>query len=340
VDFQQHFLIDAERPLDRDGVPVTVLARRTPFTAAEESAVLAHAVAHEGMSVLYAPSARERNPFARLIASGDPIGFAATYAFNVSPVWDDAPFFFFTMKTDEAISSSLRGSGSGIDWKNNLGVAVLALVLVLSVVAVLAFLLLPLALAGGARRQSMTQLLYFVAVGLGYIMVEIAFIQRFILFLGHPTYALTVVVFLMLLSSGAGSVVSRRWLGDKPRGRLRLLLFVIVVIVFAQVWMLPQILQSLVGASFAVKLAVSAALLVPLAFLMGMPFPTGLRAAGDSRGAVEWAWAMNAAASVLGSVLAIAIAIHGGIGAALAAGAAAYAVAAMLTLSRRAWKRA
>jgi hypothetical protein len=340
VDFQQHFLIVAERSLDRDGVPVTVLAKRTPFTAAEERAVLAHVAAHDGMHVLYAPSARERNPFSRLIASADPQRFAATYSFNVSPVWDDAPFFFFTMKTAEAVRSTLSGSGSGIDWKNNLGVAVLALVLVLSVLAVLAFLLLPLSLAAGVRRQSIAQLLYFVAVGLGYILVEIAFIQRFILFLGHPTYALTVVVFLMLLASGAGSFVSRRWLGDKPRGRLRLLLFVMVGIVLVQVWFLPQILQSLVGAAFPLKLAVSAALLVPLAFLMGMPFPTGLRAAGDSRGAVEWAWAMNAAASVLGSVAAIAIAIHGGIGAALAAGAVAYAFAAMLTLSRRAWKRA
>ena len=76
----------------------------------------------------------------------------------------------------------------------NLGVLVLILVLVISLVAVLGFLILPLALQGG--RQSPLPLLYFVAVGLGYILVEIAFIQRFVLFLGHPTYALTVVIFL------------------------------------------------------------------------------------------------------------------------------------------------
>jgi hypothetical protein len=193
-------------------------------------------------------------------------------------------------------------------------------------------------------------------------MVEIAFIQRFVLFLGHPTYALTVVVFLMLLASGAGSVVARRFLsrpakngaeappteaGDVPGEandspgdprRVRWALGSIAAVIVLYLFILPPILTSLVGIGFGTKLFLTALLLVPLGFAMGMPFPTGLQVvafANESSAATEWAWAMNAAASVFGSVLAMVIAINYGLGATLACGAVAYLAALALT---KAWK--
>ena len=184
-------------------------------------------------------------------------------------------------------------------------------------------------------------LMYFVAVGLGYILVEIAFIQRFVLFLGHPVYALTVVVFLLLLSSGMGSLASRKWLGERSGAWLPLSLIVAAILLY--VFVLPGLLRSLVGWPFSAKLAMSALLLVPLGFAMGMPFPTGLRTlAGrfaqdeSTQSAVEWAWAMNAASSVLGSVLAMVIAIQFGLNVTLACGALAYLVALSLTRTLRA----
>src|SRR6202041_1226522 len=106
---------------------------------------------------------------------------------------------------------------------------------------------LPLALRSrsGKARHSPLPLLYFVAVGLGYILVEIAFIQRFVLFLGHPTYALTVVVFLLLLSSGAGSLASRRWVAHTQRGWLPLAFIAGVLLLY--VFVLPELLNRLVG---------------------------------------------------------------------------------------------
>jgi len=217
------------------------------------------------------------------------------------------------------------------------------MVLIISVVAVLVFLIVPLTLRASARQQRPVRLLYFVAIGLGYILVEIAFIQRFVLFLGHPTYALTVVVFLLLLSSGAGSLLSRRWLREAVRGWLPLALIIAALLLY--VFILPGVLSALVGISFVAKLLVSGALLIPLGFAMGMPFPTGLRALAGiaeaesavaqnsaSGNAVEWAWALNAAASVLGSVLAMVIAIQFGLNVTLACGALAYLLA--LALSR------
>jgi spermidine synthase len=331
----RHFMVASQGKLNEDGIPVVVLAKKTPFTEEEEDRVLNYLNDYPQISPLYLPSQPGQNPFSDLIAGNDPYAFARSYAYNVAPVSDNAPFFFFTLKARQILSE--KGLRAGMDWKVNLGVLVLLVVLIVSVAAVLMFLVLPLALKTGESRQSPLPLLYFVAVGLGYILVEIAFIQRFVLFLGHPTYALTVVIFLLLLSSGAGSLFSRLWLPRTEMGWLPLTLVVATLLTYVR--FLPSRLAALVGLAFGYRLAVSGLLLIPLGFVMGMPFPTGLRAlaaapapefpAGKdaANNAVEWAWAVNAAASVLGSVLAMLIAIQFGLTVTLACGAAAYVTA-------------
>jgi len=386
-DVSRHFIVVADGPLDEDGRPVTVLAKKTPFTWNEEREVLRHLNENADLYPLYTPALfasltadepplalkedefwindllRERRaageavaPFQRLILLHGGLStrdtrfsprreFIRNYPFNIAPVGDNAPFFFFTFKTGDAVRNVLQDSGRGMDWKNNLGVVVLGIVLVISLVAVLAFLIGPLLLQGEARGQHLLPLLYFVALGLGYILVEIALIQRFVLFLGHPTYALTVVVFLMLLSSGAGSACSRGLLA--PTTRVRAALVIIAALVLAYILALPSVLGGLVGLPFPGKLLITGLLLAPLGFVMGMPFPTGLRQIagetapsasreGPPSSAIEWAWAMNAASSVLGSVAAVIVAIQFGLNAALAGGAAAYLAAILLTFG---WRR-
>jgi len=340
-----NFIVASQGSLDEDGIPVVVLAKKTPFTSAEEDAVSTHLDNYPQLEPLYLPSDPGQNPFSDLIASNDPYAFARSYPYNTAPVTDNAPFFFFTLKPEQILRE--KSDRGGIDWKVNLGVLVLLLVLLISLVAVAAFLILPLALRSRLRtvRHSPVPLLYFVAVGLGYILVEIAFIQRFVLFLGHPTYALTVVIFLLMLSSGAGSLFSRLWL---PRTNLCWVPLVLVIVtLLAHVFLLPSRLAALVGLHFGYRLLVSGVVLVPLGFVMGMPFPTGLRALAalpateapveqsDRDNAVEWAWALNAAASVLGSALAMVIAIQFGLTVTLACGAAAYLLALLLTPALR-----
>jgi hypothetical protein len=359
-----HFVIIADGNLDEDGRPVLVLARKSPFTAAEYALVAAHVSANPNLvwlnppedlpqtdrldaqdqgsapPIQSQPAAAQPLPpaaeaFRKLIASNDPQSFARDYKYNVSPVSDSAPFFFFTLKTRYVVENILAGTGHGMDWRINLGVVVLGMLLILSALAVLAFLVLPLALhrRGGndGRRAGIVPLLYFIAVGFGYILVEISLIQRFVLFLGHPTYALTVVVFLLLLSSGAGSVAARRRItsGNKV---LPLLGLIVALIAFLGI-VLPWLLSAAVGLPFALKLLASAVVLAPLGFLMGMPFPTGLRLVRT----VEWAWALNAAASVLGSVMAMVIAIHFGLTITLLCAAVAYLLAAWCS---RTWRAA
>ncbi|MDP9267865.1 MAG: hypothetical protein M3P27_06010 [Acidobacteriota bacterium] len=362
-----HFIVISDGALNEDGRPVLVLANRSPFTDAEVAALRAFLESTPKLKALYLPGDRQpgvgdmptdSRAFASLIAASD-----ATYQFdgsewgvrenrikrypyNITPVTDNAPFFFFTIKTSDVLKGMFAGTGRGMDWRINMGSVVLFLLLGVSAVAVGAFLILPLALYQPARLHGTRGLWYFVAVGLGYILVEIAFIQRFVLFLGHPTYALTVVVFLMLLASGAGSIVARRWMGgagttegeDDPR-RVRWALAAIAAVIVLYLFVLPPVLTSLVGLAFGVKLALTALLLVPLGFAMGMPFPTGLQViafASEDSAATEWAWAVNAASSVFGSVLAMVIAINFGLGATLAAGAVAYLAA--LALTQR-WQR-
>ena len=354
-----NFIVVSEGHLNADGKPVVVLAKRSGFTTEEMRRVQEHIAAHPTLFMLYVSSdamvtavnkreehySASADSFTQLVQSNDPKYFAAHYPYDVSPVTDNAPFFFFTLKAGQRLDPrSLRG---GIDWKVNLGVTVLGIVLAVSLLAVLAFLILPLATEARGQLSRPVRLLYFIAVGLGYILVEIAFIQRFVLFLGHPVYALTVVVFLLLLSSGAGSMVSRWWLPNTNRVWLPLVMIAATSLLYVAV--LPGLLERLVGLPFIVKLLVSGGLLVPLGFAMGMPFPTGLRALAarsvtespvslaDKTGGnlVEWAWAMNAASSVLGSVLAIVIAIELGLNVTLATGAAAYLAALLLTTTLR-----
>jgi spermidine synthase len=330
---QKNFIIVADGGLDEDGRPVLVLAKKRAFTVAEYAAVADHVLenknlvwlnpdpAHANLQLL--PAAAQ--VFQNLIASNNPAQFARGYTYNVAPVTDSTPFFFFTLKTGYVLRNIAAGTGKGMDWRINLGVVVLGMLLIISLLAVLAFLVLPLALHGqhpGSRRTPIPALLYFIAVGFGYILVEISLIQRFVLFLGHPTYALTVVVFLLLLSSGAGSISARRWVRNSSK--LLWLLAAVAAVIALDLLLVPLLLSATVGLPFVAKLLISSAVLVPLGFLMGMPFPTGLRLVN----AVEWAWALNASASVLGSVMAMIIAIHFGLTVTLACAAVAYLLAA------------
>jgi hypothetical protein len=345
ADPRQHFVLVADGGLNEDGRPVLVLAKKTPFTASEYAAVAAHVRENQNLIWLnptaeYAglqPLPPAAAAFHDLIESNNPSLFARDYAYNVGPVSDSAPFFFFTLKTRHVIANILAGTGHGMDWRINLGVVVLGMLLIISILAVAAFLILPLALHRrheheiDARKTSLLALLFFIAVGFGYILVEISLIQRFVLFLGHPTYALTVVVFLLLLSSGAGSVAARRWI---PRGnRILPLLGLIAGLILLNVLVLPRLLSIAIGLPFIIKLVLSGVVLAPLGFLMGMPFPTGLRLVKT----VEWAWALNAAASVLGSVMAMIIAIHYGLTVTLVCAAVAYLLAAGCS---RTWRNA
>jgi hypothetical protein len=201
-----------------------------------------------------------------------------------------------------------------------LGISVLAIVLVLAVPPLLLGARLP--VEKGVRRF----LLYFICIGAGYILIQVALIQKFILFLGHPTYALTVIIFSMLISSGLGSYYSRRLTGGSDiTWRLRAVLIGVAAAVTVLAFVAAPVSEFGVGWPLPWKAAVTVCLIAPAGFLMGIPFPTGLaRLERQFPQAVRWAWALNAAASVLGSVSAICLAIYIGLRATVLVGALLY----------------
>jgi hypothetical protein len=200
-----------------------------------------------------------------------------------------------------------------------LGVSLLATIIVLA--------LPPLLLGSRLKVEHGVRsfLLYFIFIGAGYVLIQVALIQKFVLFLGHPTYALTVIIFSMLISSGVGSYFSRRLAGRSGDSRLTTVLIAVAAAVSAIAFLAAPISESGVGWPLALKIATTVSLVVPAGFLMGMPFPIGLaRLAAQYPGAVRWAWALNAAASVLGSAAAIFFAIYIGLRATVLLGAALY----------------
>jgi hypothetical protein len=311
------------------GAQDTVLIARAPFpesdvTLAKQSAAIAR------MSVIYAPGDGPANEFGKLLASGNPWRFSNTYAYNVTPVSDDRPFFFYTVQTRDVWNFVRNASRLTADYKVNRAVPMLFGVTGVSLIATALILVLPRLLLGSrlpADRSILTFLWYFLLIGAGYILIQVALIQKFVLFLGHPTYALSVIIFSMLVSGGAGSFASK-WVIGSREGRLRWVFIGVSVLVVIVAFAVAPVTGGLVGLPLAVKVLLTIAMIAAPAFLMGMPFPTGLRLLERAHhGSVRWAWALNAASSVLGSAAAIFLAIYIGLRATLVVGAGFYVMA-------------
>ncbi|HXF25667.1 MAG TPA: hypothetical protein VN610_00255, partial [Bryobacteraceae bacterium] len=185
-----------------------------------------------------------------------------------------------------------------------------------SILATLIVLALPPLIVGSrlpVERGERRFLWYFVLIGVGYILIQVALIQKFVLFLGHPVYALTVIIFSMLISSGIGSYLSKRVTQGSAR-RLFAVLAVIAALIAVLAFTVSGVTHFGVGWPLPIKILVTWAMIAPAAFFMGMPFPTGLaRLEADYPRAVKWAWSLNAAASVMGSAMAICLAIYIGL---------------------------
>jgi len=267
--------------------------------------------------------------------------FLQSYKFHIAPATDDKPHFFHSFKwrsVPELLSLKEQGGLPLLEWGYPVLVATLAQ-------AVLASLLLIAAPAAwftwvGARqgdgvppaRSQRRVLVHFAAIGLAFMFIEIAFIQKFVLFLSHPLYAVAVVLFGFLLFAGTGSAASKRWHdGSAPVLRHAEAAVVAAIALSAALCLglLAWLFQHAAALPDFLKIVISAALIAPLAFFMGMLFPMGLARveALDAR-LVPWAWAVNGCASVTGAVLATLLAIHIGFTAVVVAALVLYAVAA------------
>ena len=313
---------------------VTLLVSPDPFSN-EDIATLARETGRLGFTPVLTPTESPDERFAALAAPGGPAAAVAAFEEEVSPPTDDRPFFFQMANLGTLFSDAGYSSDD-----STRPVLVLGLLAATVLGLAFCFILLPLLLrTDRASHRGMSPFYtYFAGIGLGFLLIEIAQLQRLTVFLGHPTYALTVVLFSILVFSGLGSLASQR-LADPSRPRLALAALGTLLVVVALGGILtPEVVSWLDGATTPVRIATAVALLAPLGLVMGMPFAIGMRAASTRPGApTAFLWGINGATSVCASVLAVTIAVFYGISSAYWTGLAAYAVAAasLLVIARR-----
>ena len=243
--------------------------------------------------------------------------FYAAYPFDLSPPTDDRPFFYHYFRWGD-LAQIYRLVGE--KWPILIeGGYLVPVVFFLALFLSFLFIILPV-MFGRWREEKQTirrgptfpWLIYFASLGLGFMFVEISLIQKFILFLGHPVYAVSLVIFSLLISAGLGSRFS---LAMAPRAfqGLKVILPLIIGSLFLFSLLLPQVLSLFQGQSLLFRQIFTVILISPLGLLMGIPFPLGIRLVGERwPNGVPWAWCANGCASVLGSILPVMIALAWG----------------------------
>lgn len=280
--------------------------------------VLPREVYYEAFTSILSPSERE--------------AFLADHTYDISSPTDDRPFFFHFFKWSQ-FPHIWRALGKTWQPFGGAGYLIVVALLLAAVLASVILILLPLyfrprgqggqaqAIIPGVRWQLF---IYFSALGLGFLFIEIPLMQKFILFLDQPTYAFAVVLFTIFVFSGLGSLLSTKLAKVLPQ-----VIFGLCLLTFLYPLFLPYFFEALLGQTLPVRLLVALGALVPLSFLMGVPFPSGIRILATlSPDSVPWAWGINGCASVVSSILSLMIALAVGFSWVLAVAGITYLVGA------------
>jgi len=334
---------------------VTILVKNGAYTSDELGTVRAFA-SERAFDLVYTPDIRPEETnrynilpepiyyqaFSELLKTKPRQTFYDAYPFDVRPPTDDLPFFGHYFKWSQAgqIMAEL-----GHTWQPFGGAGYFVILALLALAFLLASLiiLLPLAIRRSDKENDTSRqitilrpLLYFGSIGLAFLLVEIPLLQRFILYLGNPAYALTAVLFSILLFSAIGSQLSHHI-------SYRAALLLLVLLILAVPYGLSYIFSLTLGFSLFFRLLLTALILAPIGFLMGIPFPAGIQwlqtllpndGTADKHSQIPWVWATNGAASVVASVLAALLALTFGFNWVLRLGALFYAAALLTVLAR------
>jgi hypothetical protein len=311
----RHIIVGRTGTVQGWGATDTVLIARKPFTSVDVDRARTLFAAANAQAI-YLPGVDLKNQFYDLLHSPNPEEYQRKYTFDISPVSDNRPFFFYTVQPRDLLTFLTTASQDNADYKINKAVPLLFRLMGLSIFATMLILLAPpLVLKTRLPQQPGVRgfLPFFLFIGAGYILIEVGLIQKFVLFLGSPTRALVGVIFSMLVASGLGSAASRRLVGQ-DEGRLIKVLGLVAILATVLALVVSYLLSELVWLPWQLKMILTVVMIGPLAFVMGMPFPTALqRLEAWHAPSVRWAWSLNAASSVLGSVGALVCAIYLGL---------------------------
>lgn len=321
-----HLIVVTAQSYEQDPSGTMVVFSKSRFTE-EEIEYFSSSFARYGYKPILIPGQVMMEPYSQLLSGK--IGleqFHEMFPTKAYYVTDNSPYFLSYEKPFPSIIQSL------LNW---------------SIVIALVFLFIPFAWmlrknknkSSGAEKHPLgiaSIIPYFAALGMGFILIELALLQKLILLLGNPTTTFAILLFTLLLSSGSGSLLSSRII----KGSTKNLIFIIggiVALGITYVAFLQPIIYSVIAEPFWTKAAVSIAILAPIGLLMGMPLPTGIRLLKVHRPEyIPWMWAVNGAFSVLGAVLAVILGIVYGSSSAMTLGILTYVIALGLSM---AWKR-
>jgi hypothetical protein len=315
----------------------TFILKKSPFSPTDIARLVA-AADRLRFEILYAPGTPSGETvhddevdgmptvdYPELIRAADPAAFYAAYPKDVTPTTDDRPFFFHTTKLKNQLNVL---SGRSILFGN--GLSALLTLMGISVALVVVFVIGPLAFVdrGAARaRGRLAWLLYFGALGAGFMLIEVSVLQRFVLLLGHPVYSLTVTLFSLLLGTGLGSAWSRRFEAATLRRSGALAIAAVALVALAVIAIVTPLVSWAMPFERSTRMGVALALLVPMGVVLGIPMPTGIRLLRErAPQMVAWAWGINGALSVLGATLAIFIAMNWGFQVTLLSASACYLI--------------
>lgn len=317
-----------------DGIGTLMISKK-PFTQSDLDNVSKFA-AENGFEIVLSPTASIDENFSKIAEAKDLSTLLASFPVNISPPDDDSPYFFHMLRFKDMFNVDLWQNG--VMSHNPMAVSVLGWLTITVIFLTSLCIGVPLLLRfkSAPLKGSAPLLFYFGMIGLAFMFVEISQMQRLIVFLGHPVYGLSVVLFTLLLASGLGSFTTNNLSKtakltsfNSPVARFGILL--IVPIIFGSIT--PLLVSNFAGAETFTRIAIAVALLFPLGLYMGMAFPIGmLMAGGEQKELTPWLWGINGATSVCASVVAVAIALNFGITATFWCGFACYLLAFLFLL--------
>jgi hypothetical protein len=346
-DFENHVLVSTAAELPPFALS-TVLLNKSPFTSDQIRRFGANTSQVERARSRYIPGHMLEdgpvNQLIRLPRRSLPKWYES-YPFDLRPVRDDSPFFWHFARFGDAWRAERR-RGPLVDWENSIGERVLIQLLIFMGVFATVLLLLPLL----AARQVWASVphkvlagLYFACLGVGFMFFEVCLIQMLTLFLGYPTYSLSVTLFGLLVFTGLGSLASSRYRARAPLALALLLGTLSVLVIFYQYGM-PIVIHRFVGASLLTRAMLAVLMIAPLGFSLGAFMPLGLTTVGaltrHTREYVAWSWAVNGFFSVITAILATVLAMTLGFRVVLFAALGVYGIgaAALLRIPRASHK--
>ena len=290
--------------------------KKTPFSP-HELKVIEEFSRASGFKIIFSPNMRDPNSLSyRLTISPNRRELIRRQKVNLFPPTDDKPFFdhFQKMGFQVKLSDIPEELHPQLIYGN---IADLTIFAILGEAIVLStfFIFLPLYIfrrKGLQTHGAMHYLAYFSALGLGFILVEICLIQKFILFIGYPVYSMATVLSSLLVSAGVGSYLSERFIQSAQK-RLAIIVIGIAALIIFELTLTPRIFYLILGVPLILRVVCSVGLIAPLGILMGMPFPLGISLVHrTSSELIPWAWGINGYATVIGSPLCLILAINVG----------------------------